>query len=93
MDIYFYKDEESGLAHCYTQHGIPEQDVIEVLQRPGEQLRNRDGTLVAEGQTGAGRYLRVIYREYRERDYIFVITAYDLTEKAKHAYRRRRKRR
>jgi hypothetical protein len=88
MDIRFYCDEESGLAHCYAQHGIHEREVIEVLRRPGQRLRNTDGTLVAEGQTYAGRYLRVIYREHSEPDYIFVITAYDMSATAKRAYRR-----
>jgi len=89
MEIRFYKDAESGLAHCYLKHGISEYEVIQVLSRPGERLQQRDGTRVAEGQTDSGRYIRVIYREYRERDYIFVITAYDLRGKAKQAYRRR----
>jgi hypothetical protein len=91
MQIRFYKDAESGLAHCYHEHGVSEREVIDVLSRPGDKLRRRDGTRVAEGQTDAGRYIRVIYREYRERDYIFVITAYDLHGKAKQAYRRRRR--
>jgi hypothetical protein len=45
------------------------------------------------GQTTAGRYFQVIYVPDEESDGIFVITAYDLSEKAKKAYRRRRKRR
>ena len=48
--------------------------------------------MVAEGQTDAGRYLRVIYRELPGEDYIFVITAYELRGNAKHAYRRRHSR-
>ena len=89
MDVRFYKDPDSGLAHCFGQHGVREREVIEVLRRPGERMRREDGTLVAEGQTDAGRYLRVIYRAYRE--YSFVITAYDLRGKGKQAYRRRHK--
>lgn len=92
MDIRFYKDPDSGLAHCYSQHGIHEREVFEVLRRPGERFRRGDGSFVADGQTEAGRYLRVIYREYQVDDYMFVITAYDLRGKAKQAYRRRRKR-
>jgi hypothetical protein len=92
-DIRFYLDPESGLAHCFTAHGIHERQVIEVLRHPGDRFRGRDGTFVAEGQTAAGRYLRIIYREYRSAGYVFVITAYDMSESAKQAYRRRHKRR
>jgi hypothetical protein len=90
MEIRFYRDIDSGLAHCYSGHGIREQEVIEVLRRPARRFRGRDGTLSAEGQTEAGRYLRVIYREYRQQNYIFVITAYDLGPKGKRALRRRK---
>jgi len=93
MEVRFYKDPDTGLAHCDGQHGISEREVIEVLERPGDRFRRKDGTFVAEGQTNAGRYLRVIYREFPDRDYTFVITAYDLTGKAKQSYRRRRGRR
>ena len=92
MDIRFHKDPDSGLAHCYSQHGIGEREVLEVLRRPGARYLRKDGTLAAEGQTDSGRYLRVIYREYPDLDYRLVITAYDLVGKAKQAYRRRRKR-
>ncbi|MGB7159263.1 MAG: hypothetical protein WBD40_14435 [Tepidisphaeraceae bacterium] len=92
MQFRFYKDSDSGLAHCYSQHGITEREAIEVLQRPGRRLRRKDGAMVAEGQTEAGRYLQVIYREYDREGYVFVITAYDLRGNAKRAYRRKRKR-
>ena len=93
MEIRFYKDPDSGLAHCYSQHGIGEREVLEVLRHPGQRFAGRDGTLVAEGQTDAGRYVRVIYREYDELGYVLVITAFELKGKAKQAYRRRRRRR
>jgi hypothetical protein len=44
------------------------------------------------GRTSAGRYLQVIYSPDEEPKSIFVITAYELTGKAKRAYRRRRRR-
>jgi hypothetical protein len=43
------------------------------------------------GQTSAGRYLQVIYSPDEEPGSVFVITAYELTGKAKRAYRRRRR--
>jgi len=48
---------------------------------------------VALGQTVAGRYLRVIYVADPEPASVFVVTAYELGVKAKHALRRRRRRR
>ena len=93
MELRFHKDPDTGLAHCFGQHGVSEREVVEVLRRPGERFGRRDGTLVAHGQTNAGRCLRVIYREFAAEGYTFVVTAYDLKGKAKQSYRRRRKRR
>jgi len=45
------------------------------------------------GRTSAGRYLQVIYSPDEEPGSVFVITAYELTDTAKRAYRRRRRRR
>lgn len=92
MEIRFNKDRESGLAHCYSQHDVSEREVIQLLRRPGDLFRRGDGTLVAEGQTNAGRYVRVVYREHADYGYTFVITAYELKGNAKHAYRRRHRR-
>lgn len=93
MDIRFHTDAESGLAHCYAQHGITEREVIAVLRRPAERFGKRRGeeALVADGRTDEGRYIRVIYREYPDRGYLFVITAYEMTGNAKRAFRRRRR--
>lgn len=92
MEIRFNRDSDTGLAHCYTQHNISEREVIEVLRRPGDVFRKGEDALAAEGQTNAGRYIRVIYREFPDRGYLFVITAYDLKGNAKLAYRRRHRR-
>jgi hypothetical protein len=54
MDIRFYRDTDSGLAHCYGRHGVNEREVIEVLRRAGDRFRRSDQTMVAEGQTLAG---------------------------------------
>jgi hypothetical protein len=54
--------------------------------RPG-----RDGARIALGQTEAGRYLRVIYVPDPTLGSVFVITAYELGEKARKALRRRQK--
>jgi hypothetical protein len=66
------------------------------LRNPSSLWRNQlaglEGSRVALGQTRAGRYLRVVYVPDPEPDSVFVLTAYDLTWNAKHALRRRRKR-
>ena len=68
---------------------MEEHEVIDVLDKPGEDRAGWDGSRVALGQTASGRYLKVIY--VPEAEGVFVITAYDLTGKPLLAYRRRRK--
>ena len=92
MNIRFYIDPQTGLPHIYD-HGIDENEVEDVLSKPGEDRPGREGSRVAIGQTDAGRYMRVIYVPDPEPDSIFVITAYELTGKPLTAYRRRRSRR
>jgi hypothetical protein len=70
---------------------VHEAEVIDVLERPGEDRAGREGSRIALGRTASGRYLRVIYVPDPEPDSVFVITAYDLTGKPLAAYRRRRK--
>jgi len=89
MEYRFYKDPDTGMAHC-RNHGVTELEAISVVQSPGRLFRNQDESLVAEGQTLSGRYIRVVYREDSQDDSIFVITAYDMGGKAKRAYRRRK---
>jgi hypothetical protein len=70
---------------------VAEEEVIEVLEKPGEDRAGREGSRVALGQTDSGRYLRVIYVPDREPDSVFVITAYELVGRPLAAFRRRRK--
>ncbi len=88
----FYIDSETGLPHIYN-HRVTEEEVEEVLDRPGEDRQGHEGARVAIGQTIEGRYLRVIYVPEPEVGSIFVITAYELSGKALVAYRRRKRRR
>lgn len=90
MQIRFYIDPVSGVPHIYG-HGVTEEEVEDVLNRPGEDRPGRDDSRVAIGQTRAGRYLRVIYVPDPLPDSLFVVTAYELTGKPLVAYRRRRK--
>jgi hypothetical protein len=90
MDIRFYVDPETDEPHLH-RHGVLEQEAEDVLRTPIEDRPGQDGARVAIGQTRAGRYLRVIYVPDSEPDSLFCITAYDLSPKALHALRRRRR--
>ena len=92
MNIRFYIDPRTNLPHIYN-HAVDENEVEDVLRKPGEDRPGREGSRVAMGQTQAGRYLRVIYVPDPQPNSIFVITAYELTGKPLTAYRRRRRRR
>jgi len=89
--IRYYVDPATELPHIYS-HDVTENEVEEVLARPGEDRRGEEGSRVAIGQTEAGRYLRVIYVPDPEPGSIFVITSYELRGKTLDAYRRRRRR-
>jgi hypothetical protein len=91
MHIRFYHDPATGEPHIYN-HGVTEEEVEEVIRRPGEDRRGREGARVAIGQTRVGRFLRVIYVPDPEPESIFVITAYELRGKPLTAYRRRQRR-
>jgi hypothetical protein len=75
MDIRFYNDPETGKLHI-RNHGVSEQEVEDVLSRPGEDRPGQEGARSAIGQTRTGRYLRVIYVPDPDRRGVFVITAY-----------------
>ena len=90
MKIRFYIDPHSGQPHI-GRHNVAESEVEDVLTKALEDRTGSEGSRVATGQTRAGRYLRVIYVPDPEPESVFVITAFDLSSKAKHALRRRRK--
>ena len=92
MNLRFYIDPETGLPHI-NHHGVQENEVSDILERPGEDRPGVEGVRIAIGQTRAGRYLRVIYVPDRKAESLFVVTAYELKGKALAAYRRRARRR
>jgi hypothetical protein len=92
MKIRYYIDPETDLPHIYN-HDVRENEVEDVLLKPGEDRSGKENSRIAIGQTRGGRYLRVIYVPDPEPDSIFVITAYELTGKPLKAYRRRSRRR
>ena len=92
MKLRFYIDPATDEPHIFN-HRVEEDEVEDVLVRPGEDRPGRDGSRVAIGQTQGGRYLRVVYVPDPEPDSVFVVTAYELSGKPLAAYRRRRRER
>jgi hypothetical protein len=92
MLVRFFIDPDTELPHIFG-HGVATDEVLAILRGPADHGPGNEGTRMAEGQTRGGRYLRVIYRENDLDGSILVITAYDLSGKAKTAYRRRKRKR
>ena len=90
MDIRFYLDPDTGQPHIYG-HGVTEEEVEQVLRASGGDIQGSQGSRMMLGRT-LWRYLEVIYSPDEEPESVFVITASELTGKAKRAYRRRRRR-
>ena len=91
MELRFWQDAETGLPHIYD-HGVTEEEVQQVLGRRGEEFPGDDCSRIRLGQTEARRYLQVVYVPDPGGESAFVVTAYDLTRKAKKAFRRRQRR-
>jgi hypothetical protein len=91
VKIRFYIDPETEHPHIYN-HEVREEEVEDVLRKPGEDRPGREGARIAIGKTYSGRCLRVIYVPDPNPESIFVITAYELIGKPLKAYRRRLRR-
>jgi len=91
MEPRFWIDPETGLPHIFD-HRVTEEEVEQVLSRTGEEFPGRDSSRIRLGQTEAGRYLQVVYVPDNVGEGAFVVTAFDLTPKAKRALRRRQRR-
>ena len=92
MKIRFYIDPETEQPHIYN-HEVREDEVEDVLRKPGEDRPGREGARIAIGKTNSGRCLRIIYVPDPNPKSVFVITAYELIGKPLKAYRRRQRRR
>jgi hypothetical protein len=88
MDVRYHHDPDTGMPHIY-RHGVRAEEAEQVLLGPGEDLPGREGSRMKIGQTAAGRYLQVIYSPDENPGSVFVITAYELKGKARHAFRPR----
>ena len=91
MKIRFYIDPETGQPHIYN-HEVREDEVEDVLRKPGEDRPGHEGARIAIGKTNSGRCLRIIYVPDPNPKSVFVITAYELIGKPLKAYRRRMRR-
>jgi hypothetical protein len=92
LQIRFYIDPETDRPHV-ENHGVETRECVEVLEKPGQDFASSGGARLAYGQTRAGRYLKVVYKEDDRGDGLFVITAYPLQGNELRAYRRRVRRR
>jgi hypothetical protein len=91
MRLRFWNDPETSLPHIYN-HGVTAKEVLETFQRPGEEFPGRDDSRIRIGQTAAGRYLQIVFvPDFGSRS-AFVVTAFELSHKAKQAFRRRQRR-
>jgi hypothetical protein len=91
MELRFWTDPETGLPHIYN-HGVTEEEVRQILARPGLRRRAGGDSLSIMGQTSAGRYLKVVFVPDPDGDSGFVVTAYELRGKGLKAYRRNKRR-
>ena len=80
MRVRFYRDPETDEPLSIAM-GLRRMRSKKSLGGPGKDRPGLDGSRVAVGRTGNGRYLRVIYVPDPEPDSVFVITAYELTGK------------
>ena len=90
MQIRFHIDPTTRLPHIY-EHDVSEHEVDQILGRPLQDMRGREDSRIAIGQTEEGRYLKVVYVPDPIPNSVFVITAYELGPKAKHALRRKKR--
>jgi hypothetical protein len=91
MELRFWIDPETDLPHLFD-HGVTEQEVRQVLSRVGEEFAGRGRSRLRLGQTLAGRYLQVVYVPDVVGVGAFVVTAFDMSPKAKRGFRRRERR-
>jgi hypothetical protein len=91
MFVRYYIDPDTDEPHI-LEHGVTEEEIEQVLYSHGEDLPGNRNSRIKLGQTFAGRYLQVVYVPDEDADSVFVITAYELSGKAKKAFRRRQRR-
>ena len=88
MNFRFYIDPETGDPHI-LRHRVSEEEVKEIFLSPTEDRPGRDGARLLVGRTEEGRFIRIIYVRDPEPGSVFVVTAYELTERPLRALMRR----
>lgn len=73
MEVRFFLDPDTGQPHIFG-HGVTEEEAEQILRGSGEDLPAARGSRMKLGQTGAGRYLQVIYVPDEDGEGVFVIT-------------------
>jgi hypothetical protein len=91
MDFRYYIDPDTDEPHIYN-HDVTEVEVEQVMRASGEDLPAKRNARLKLGQTSSGRYLQIVYVPDKDRNCVFVITAYELSGKARTAFRRRQRR-
>lgn len=87
MRIRYLKWDRDNIEHI-RRHRVTQEEVEEVCKGRFWLRRGRDRRHLFFGQTYAGRYLFLVMREV-EKGVFRPITARDMTEREKQAYRKR----
>ena len=90
MEAGFYIDPATESPHI-CNHQVNEDEVIDVLERPGEDRAGSRGFQNCLGPDGLRPILRIVYIPDPEPGSVFVITAYEMIGKPLAAYRKRRR--
>lgn len=91
MELRFCINPDTGDPHIFDHH-VYADEVRDVLRKPLEEIRGRNGSKLVLGQTRAGRYLKIICVPDEQGDGIFIVTAFDLPARQVRALRRRMRR-
>jgi len=90
MPLIWPRPSEWSEEHI-AKHNVTMEEVAEVLSGSHVESAGRDDTVLVSGQTEAGRYLLVVAVD-EGRGQAFVVTAREMSDSEKKAYRRRVKR-
>ena len=73
-----------------ARHGVEPSEVETACRSGAVVLRGREGRYLAYGRTEAGRLLFIVFHR-RERGFVRVITARDITDRERRFYQQRRR--
>jgi hypothetical protein len=78
--IWDLDDDPDGNVMHIAEHGVTQDEVVEVLRAPlGQESSRSSGRPIAFGLTSTGKLLAVIY-ELVEQDVYYPVTAYEVEE-------------